>query len=384
MEPESSSFWTDIKKYEDALAKDPQSYCFAPLSELYRKVGLLDDALNVAKRGCEIHPDYVGGFMALGRAYYEKGMKTESRAALENVVRGTPDNLLAQKLLSQLYVEAGEPAAAEIALRTILSLNPGDMESQVLLDSLKRASSDEGVQFFENSTDQISTATLLSEQESSEEEVLLEELEVVDDFADKRVGPKEEFFSADVMSFSVRDEEPGVAASEVFLVSEGLELSPKTIDEPSADGDAEFSFDDEEAFGIPATVEEPPPVAAEMIAHEGKDPLTTVTLAELYISQGFLKRALTIYRELLTADPDNEDLRQRLVDLKRIIDTDDANARDHALEKQRKVPEPPGISESFSFENDEDEYITQSSAGTGDAVLPTLEMWLENISRRRQ
>src|SRR5512146_1447483 len=104
MELESSSFWSDIKKYEDTLAKDPQSYCFAPLSELYRKLGLLDDALNVAKRGCELHPDYVGGFMALGRAYYEKGMKAESRAALESVVRGTPENLLAQRILSQLYI----------------------------------------------------------------------------------------------------------------------------------------------------------------------------------------------------------------------------------------------------------------------------------------
>ena len=35
MEQEGPSFWSDIKKYEDALDKDPNSYCFAPLSELY-------------------------------------------------------------------------------------------------------------------------------------------------------------------------------------------------------------------------------------------------------------------------------------------------------------------------------------------------------------
>src|SRR5512136_1929568 len=100
MEQESPSFWADIKKYEETLKKDPKSYCFAPLSELYRKLGMVDDAITVAKRGCELHPDYVGGYMALGRGYFEKGMNAEARAALEKVVRVTPDNLLAQRILS--------------------------------------------------------------------------------------------------------------------------------------------------------------------------------------------------------------------------------------------------------------------------------------------
>ena len=105
MTQEMHSFWTDIKKYEDILAKDPNSYCFAQLSELYRKTGLLDDAIHVAKRGIEVHPDYVGGHLALGRAYFDKGQKSDSRAVLELVARMTPENYTAQKLLSQIYQE---------------------------------------------------------------------------------------------------------------------------------------------------------------------------------------------------------------------------------------------------------------------------------------
>ncbi|SNB46184.1 lipopolysaccharide assembly protein LapB [Geobacter sp. DSM 9736] len=90
------------KKYEDILARDPESYCFAPLSDVYRKLGLLDEALEVALKGCELHPDYIGGYMALGRACFEKGLYTESRQALRKVVEVMPENLLARRLLSEL------------------------------------------------------------------------------------------------------------------------------------------------------------------------------------------------------------------------------------------------------------------------------------------
>ncbi len=367
MEPESSSFWSDIKKHEETLAKDPQSYCFAPLSELYRKVGLLDDAMNVAKMGCEIHPNYVGGFMALGRAYYEKGMKAESRAALESVVRSTPDNLLAQKILSQLYIEAGEPVAAETALRMIISLNPGDLESQVLLESLKRGSNSQG---------------MLSERKSDEEEFLLEELEVVDDLAFDAEAD-EASLSVDITSLPDRSVEvPAAEEFEDFLVFEDAEPVTKTDMLQAAgvgtDGkgslpaaEEAWQFDEETA-------------ARETAEPEGKDPLTTVTLAELYVSQGFLKRALTIYRELLTADPDNEDLRKRLLDLKLTIDKDESSARDHALEDGGTVPDSSAQAERISLEDDDEDMVGPDSVAAGDAVLMTLQSWLDNISRRRQ
>src|SRR6185369_12522033 len=107
MVEDAISFWTDIQRYEDMLAADPHSYCFAPLSELYRKLGLLDDALHVAQKGCELHPDYPGGFFALGNAYHAKGQNDQARQALEQVISLNPDHLQARKLLGQLYVESG-------------------------------------------------------------------------------------------------------------------------------------------------------------------------------------------------------------------------------------------------------------------------------------
>ena len=88
---DNSSFWSDIKKFEDTLAKDPASYCFAPLAELYRKTGLLEDAIATAQKGTALHPEYVGGYMALGRAYLDKGLKGEALEALQHVINFTPE-----------------------------------------------------------------------------------------------------------------------------------------------------------------------------------------------------------------------------------------------------------------------------------------------------
>lgn len=116
MEKGNEACLTDIRKYEDILANDPHSFCFAPLSDLYRRMGRLDDALDTALRGCETHPEYIGGYMALGRACFEKRLYNESRQALEKVIGAMPDNILARRLLEEIDTElakAGECASTE-------------------------------------------------------------------------------------------------------------------------------------------------------------------------------------------------------------------------------------------------------------------------------
>jgi tetratricopeptide (TPR) repeat protein len=186
MEHDITAFWSDIKKYEEALVNDPASYCFVPLADLYRRMGLLDDAIHVAKKGCDLHPDYVGGYMALGRAYFEKGMKPESKEALEKVVSSAPDNLMARRILSQIYVEVGETAAAAENLLFILSQNPDDKESQILLNSLKsygyddRNSASSGTAREEEGSFDLRPFEL-----SLEDDEIIEDAELVEEFDDE-------------------------------------------------------------------------------------------------------------------------------------------------------------------------------------------------------
>lgn len=254
MAQEVHSFWTDIKKYEDILAKDPNSFCFAQLSELYRRIGLLDDAIYVANRGIEIHPDYVGGHLALGRAYFDKGQQADSREVLERVVRATPENYTAQKLLSQIYLASNAIAPALKTLRIVLELNPDDVESRLSLEALARVN--------EKASPSVS---------GPEDEEDLEEAEIVDDELDFQ----------EYQGF-----EPGVVASghgepDVLIqtLPDQADLSGPDSGDPDALVVSGSGGPDSPETGV-------------------RDPLTTATLAEIYLAQGFFDQALKIYREL--------------------------------------------------------------------------------------
>src|ERR1700676_3686543 len=83
----------------------------------------------------------------------------------------------------------------------------------------------------------------------------------------------------------------------------------------------------EEDPGMVSTPESGSEVEEFEATSAGRNPIATVTMAELYVSQGFTKRAFTIYRELLDADPHNIELKKRLYELKTAIDEDTARAR---------------------------------------------------------
>ena len=249
---DTTSQWADIKKYEDILARNPQSYCFAPLAELYRRLGLLEDALSTARHGCDIHPDYAAGQMAFAMALLESGDRHGALPALERVVRVTPDNLDAQRLLSQMYIESGHYAAAATALDIILSLAPNDTESRLVYESLPRNEVPEW----------------------SESLAAPDELPVSPGWAEG-AGAYADFSS---------DEE------------EILELTEEVFDD-----DVESVFAGEESLHAPDI--------------EPDVPLATATMAELYAQQGFNRQAIDIYQDLLVKEPSNATIRTRLEEL---------------------------------------------------------------------
>jgi hypothetical protein len=120
----------EIGKYLDILAKDPKSRVFAPLAEAYRKAGLVDDAVATALEGLKVHPNYLGGRVALGRAYFEKRQYAEAAAEMQKVVKSAPDNLMAHRVLGQISYAQNDLPTAEKAFRMVLLLDPRDQEAQ--------------------------------------------------------------------------------------------------------------------------------------------------------------------------------------------------------------------------------------------------------------
>lgn len=254
---ETAASWAMARKFEDILRRDPAAYSFAPLADIYRSLGLIEEAVNTARKGVALHPAFAAGQLALAKAALESAFEDEARSALEIVVRITPENLEAQRLLAGLYTAAGDESAAIRCLSVISSLNADFKESLPLEDS----DADELIE------------------EIPETDIL----ELTDDLV-------EDDSSAELAPFAAIPERPSLgefqSRPEPFMISEPPSRPALQKEE--------------------APTEEPSPAAA---------PVSSATIAELYISQGFTEKGADIYRELLRTEPDNETFFKRLAEL---------------------------------------------------------------------
>lgn len=121
--------------------------------------------------------------------------------------------------------------------------------------------------------------------------------------------------------------------------------------------------------------------AAENAADRGVEPITTATIAEIYIRQGFLQRALKVYRDLLRADPQNTVVKQKLTDLQqRILETEGGTA-----EKAVLAPSLKDASLTPAVPPEVENLISPPSAEPSRRpdLLAVLNGWLESIHRRK-
>lgn len=130
-----------LKKYQE----DPTSRIFAPLAEAYRKAGLLDEAIEIAREGLRVHPNFVGGRVALARALFEKRQYDEVVNELSIVVREVPDNLVAQRLLAESSLMLGRLSDALGAFKMLLYFNPGDVETSRVVAELEAQAYEDGM-----------------------------------------------------------------------------------------------------------------------------------------------------------------------------------------------------------------------------------------------
>ncbi len=325
---ESDSFWTDIKNLEERLAKSPDSFCFARLSEVYLKVGLVDDAIHVARQGVIKHPGYLSGQRALSQACHAKGLNDEALVALKLVTSALPEDVPSQKLMGRIYSETGNQDDALQAFRTALEFAPDDMECRIELEYLERSSG---------------TTAYASESEEDGEEIL-EDLEIWEE------------------------------------------------------DQTESEFQPQEA-----------PFISDIEAIQSHDPLSTGTLAELYVKQGFINKALEIYRAILADNPSDQVMADRVAELEALetgvsepnLELDDTFEDNIAEETVFGVPDEAFFQGVNQIPQPEPEFITapenqpvfadvyefESGAsvvpqqGVADNALSTLDRWLENIRR---
>ncbi len=140
-----------LKKYQE----DPTSRVFAPLAEAYRKAGLLDEAIDICRDGLRIHPNFIGGRVALARAFFDKRFYEDVVKELEPVIADAPDNLVAQRLLADSYLILGRIAQALNAYKVLLYFTPQDIELGKMVKEIEMKAYEDGALVLENAPIQL-------------------------------------------------------------------------------------------------------------------------------------------------------------------------------------------------------------------------------------
>jgi tetratricopeptide (TPR) repeat protein len=151
-----------LKRYQE----DPGSRVFAPLAEAYRKAGLLDEAIEICRDGLRVHPNFIGGRVAMSRALFDKGQYSEVVKELEPVVLDAPDNLVAQKLLAESYLILGRIAQALAAYKVLLFFMPQDDEVAKMVQEIETKAYEDGALVLQQDPIQLKNFSVVGAQDA--------------------------------------------------------------------------------------------------------------------------------------------------------------------------------------------------------------------------
>jgi tetratricopeptide (TPR) repeat protein len=278
-----------IVKYEKALADDPRSRAFAPLAEAYRKVGLLDKAFEVLKKGIRYNPDYIMGYFSLSQCYYEKGEFALAYTTLRPISAKNRDNIKLQKLYGEVCCETENYEEALDTFKYLLFLNPRDAEISNKVQKLESMLSESAVL---HGADEV-TFEIDELSASPENDRALDDWVQVDlsrQVDEEAQGPQN--------ILPRNDEEDWYEATAV-----------------TSDKDAQ----DSEDFSLEEVVSESEPAESpvlEDLKEIDDTPVITHTLVDLYLNQGHKQKAIEILEKIIKIQPDNKESVERLALLK--------------------------------------------------------------------
>lgn len=115
-----------ISSYLQIVGKDPHSTAFVPLAEAYRQIGLLDDALEAARRGTDMLPNFSPGFATLGRILGQMGRIDEAMSAFARALSIDRQSQSALTGLARLHLARGERDTARRILQQAAEFHPDD------------------------------------------------------------------------------------------------------------------------------------------------------------------------------------------------------------------------------------------------------------------
>ena len=261
-----------IAKLEKALRRDPDSPRFARLADRYLKRGRVKRALELCQKGCEDFPDYATGFIVLSKCYEKQGALEEAREAMSQALQLDPENPSGYKRLAYLFEQLGVTPQALQSLRQAAYLDPFDASLAKRIDRFASQTQRDAPEPEELVA---SEAPQTLDAEAAQPQALPPSQPSEDEDRDALYGDSDD--------------------SELFRLLQ--EIEEEKGPEP-----------------VPAPTEPPTPTDSEPSAPKSKR-IATMTLAEIYTTQGLTQKAIETYRELLEQEPTNTIIRSKLASL---------------------------------------------------------------------
>lgn len=316
-----------IEKLRFQLKSDPKSRIFFPLAEELRKAGQLAEAEQVLRTGLATHPTYLSGWVSLGRSLRDLQKHGDAIEALKKAMQIDPGNVVAARLLAESYESLGEKVEAIKKYKLVAALFPGDEELEAIIQRLDAeinkplpipepeqfaapAAAAEGPFISERTHPGESTTPFGQQSPVFDEAVRVIKEDTRDEIATGDAEPmsvahEESPFEEPVgfTSAALDIEQPsGFQVAPPPLSAEvpaPLPADEADVFEPSSDvapGFVQGTFDSNAALPPPAT----------------DDFAKTITMADLYASQGLVDEARDIYEDILARDPSNSAIRAKL------------------------------------------------------------------------
>lgn len=291
-----------IEELRFRVKTDPKSRLFFPLAEELRKIDQYGEAEQVLRNGLGQHPAYLSAWVSLGRVLREQNKHHEAVEALTKALQLDPGNVVAARLLADSHLDLGDTLEAIKKYKLVRALLPADDEDlEATIERLDR----------ELNAPALKTPFIADAEPAPLPETAAPEALPATD--DNRV-----FADAEAQKDTTADREPMRAAHTESPFEEpvaGYSKSAVTVEQPkgihvdkapvSAEVPTPWS-DEEAASDVYAPAEQPAP------AVPSDDAANTITMADLYVRQGFIDKAKEIYSSILQREPDNADVRGKL------------------------------------------------------------------------
>ena len=123
---ESTSLLVKIGEFEEQLAAQPDSKVFVPLAEAYRKMDMLDEAIDTIAKGLKFHPELPVALVAQGRIKAQQGRLDEAVDSFQRVIGVDGKHVMALKGLARIRLMQNDMRQAISVVKQLLQIVPDD------------------------------------------------------------------------------------------------------------------------------------------------------------------------------------------------------------------------------------------------------------------